>query len=148
MTRVRARHLPVTTKLNLVPMLDMFMFVLIFLIVSFAPRDAKLKPHPSLHLPTASAQMLGQSKAHLELIGDELRLNGKSIAGFKFSSASAESWNTLRSTLGALNLSKQAIILSADKNISFGRIDRLVSKLSSMGFDQVYFLSQQSKEVP
>lgn len=146
MMRTRSRRLATTTKLNLVPMLDMFTFVLIFLVVSFAPQEAKYRSHASLKLPVATSKVLKSSKLHLQLLGDDLILNGKPIKGVKINTANAEAWNQVKTSLQATSNERQAIVLSADRNDSFGRVDRLVAKLSSMGFEDIYFLAEQMKE--
>lgn len=136
----REHHFPSAFKLNLTPMLDMFTFVLIFLIVSFAPQEAKVSTHPAIQLPEATAKLQKASKVQIQLLPEALLVNGRSVKGFRINDQSQTSWNALLHQLKSLGDSKETVILSADRETSFGSINRLVSKLSSFGYNNIYFL--------
>jgi biopolymer transport protein ExbD len=73
-------------------------------------------------------------------------LNGKAVQGFKLSTADSEAWAQVKDALKATGFEKQAIVLSADRDTEFGRVDHLVSRLSALGYDEVYFLGLMRKE--
>jgi biopolymer transport protein ExbD len=126
-------------RLNLTPMLDMFTFVLIFLIVLFAPEEAKLAQDPHTKLPEASSKLPVGKNIHVELSGDNLRVNSKVIQNLK----TAQDWNNLKLALQAASPSMEAISLSADRSTPYEVIDRVVSQLSRLGYSQIYFVTER-----
>ncbi len=138
-------------RLILVPFLDMFTTILIFLIVCFSPQESKIKKTTSMQLPASKARFLEQlSKVQVEVTGSQVKVNGKAIDGLTPTAGDAAAWQKFKTLVieaygdkeVLADKGKQPIILMADKNAEFGLVDNVVAHLANIGFGAVYFLTE------
>lgn len=135
-----------STNLMITPMIDMFTVILIFLIVSYAPEQTRIKKSSGLSLPKTSLDIEKVPQIQIELNASAISLNGSPIEGLRPSSLDKKLWSRFQTQLDALNRSNEPVLVMADKELPYQAIDKTVAHLAAAGFSEVYFLTEKLEE--
>lgn len=135
-----------STNLMITPMIDMFTVILIFLIVSYAPEQTRIKKSSGLSLPKTSLDIEKVPQIQIELNSTAISLNGSPIEGLNPSSSDKKLWSKFQNQLDALNRSDEPVLVMADKELPYQAIDKAVAHLAAAGFSEVYFLTEKLEE--
>lgn len=144
---IKRRSRSKVTGLMITPMIDMFTVILIFLIVSYAPDEARVKKSEELVLPKSELQISKMPKIQIQVTDTDIRLNGSRIEGIKPNENNSKSWAILKEALNKnFKDKRQPVLLIADKDTSYAYIDRAVGFVAAAGFGEVYFLTETVEE--
>jgi biopolymer transport protein ExbD len=140
------RRFAESTNLMITPMIDMFTVILIFLIVSYAPEQTRIKKSAGISLPKTSLNLEKVPQIQVEVSQEIVSLNGSPIQGLKPSGSNARAWTKFKSQLDALQRSDEPVLVMADKGLSYDIINMTVAHLAAAGFSEVYFLTDKLEE--
>jgi len=129
------------------PFLDVLTGLLIFLIVTFSPEEATIEVDPKLNLPQSSHTLKGVPHLKVELGQEQVRVNGEVVQGLQLSTASTDTWDLLRKILKDQKKDENAVLVIADKGVSYKFVDHTAALVAAAGFADIYFLTEmQFKE--
>lgn len=134
------------TSLMITPMIDMFTVMLIFLIVSYAPEQSRIKKSDNIRLPKSKLELAKVPHIQIEVGSDYLSLNGQKLEGLNPSSDKRSVWKILGTSLKSLERSDEPVLVMADKETSYRAVDLAVAHLAAAGFSEVYFLTEKEEE--
>lgn len=141
----RARAKP-TTVIMLTPFLDVMTTLLIFLIVTFAPDEAKIEVSSAIQLPKAEHFLKGVPSVRIEVTESSLRINGKVIEGTSPTDPTSTTWNLLKTAIDEVRQKEdQRVLVVADKATPFRLVDLTVAHLSAAGFSDIYLLTEMKE---
>lgn len=140
------KHRLTTPALMITPMIDMFTVLLIFLIVSYAPEQSRIKKSEHIQLPKSKLDLSKVPQIQIEVSTDYISLNGQKVEGLNPSSSEGSSWKNLGTSLKSLSRSDEPVLLMADKETSYRLVDLTVAHLAAAGFSEVYFLTEKKEE--
>lgn len=128
------------------PMIDMFTVILIFLIVSYAPEQSKIKISDQIEVPKSSIKLKSVPKLQIEVTDSYIMINGEAVAGLDPKQASVQQWQSFSSRVDKIKTKEEAVLVLADKTTNFAHVDRAVAHLAKAGFSEVYFLTESEEE--
>jgi biopolymer transport protein ExbD len=134
------------TTLMITPMIDMFTVILVFLIVQFAPEEAKIEKDASIALPDAIHKIAAVPKIRLEVTKDFVKLNGETVAGLTPKSSPPSAWFALNVALKGVAEKPEPVLLISDKETAYRYVDKAVAHLASAGFGEVFLLTERVEE--
>lgn len=134
------------SALMLTPMIDMFTVIMIFLIVSYAPEQARIKKSQEIQLPKSKLELTKVPQIQIEVGNNQIVLNGQKVEGLNPSSGNRKSWSALGENLKSLSRSDEPVLVMADKDISYQYVDLTVAHLAAAGFSEVYFLTEKEED--
>ncbi len=132
------------SSLMLTPMLDVLTVVLIFLILNFSPDKNKVEVSDSLVLPKAEMELKEVPKLRVEVTQESIRINGKIVEGLTAQSTDKSLWEAVKVKMRSIvgEDSNVPVLLVADAETPYDHVDRTVARLASIGFGDVYLLTQ------
>lgn len=143
MKALNQRRAKPTTVIMLTPFLDVMTTLLIFLIVTFAPEEAKIEMNAKMRLPSAEHFLKGVPSVRLQVNENELVLNGKKIEGATPLDQTSNTWNLLKTAIESVRQKNdQRVLVLADKGTPFRLVDVTVAHLSAAGFSDIYLLTE------
>lgn len=144
---IKRRSRSKVTGLMITPMIDMFTVILIFLIVSYAPDEARIKKSEDIVLPKSELQISKMPKIQIEISDSDIKLNGSQVQGIKPNESNLKAWAILKDALDKdFKDKRQPVLLIADKDTAYAHIDRTVGFVAAAGFSEVYFLTETVEE--
>ncbi len=122
--------------LSLAPMVDVLTVLLIFLILSFATDQTTSELAHDKDLPKTTAQQ-DQSPFIKLAIG---------ARGVGFNNQMFSTFEDLDAYLSTASLSPQKILISVDRNFSYETVEKIMARLTRMGFTEFDFLAERVEE--
>ena len=141
----RSRDIPSSgSMLMLTPMLDVLTVVLIFLILNYSPDTKKLEVSDSVSLPKADIKMKEVPRVRVEVTKTSFKINGSLVEGLTAESTDRNLWEAVKTKVLSIvgEGSSEPILLVADAETPYDTVDRTVARLASLGFSDVYLLTQ------
>jgi len=144
-SRQRKVRRPLVSSLMITPMIDMFTVILIFLIVSYAPEQAKILKSEEIEIPQTELKLERLPALQIEVTAHYIAVNGERIQSEEGQTLGAADWSRLMAQVKRFKetSAESASLVIADKATPYRYIDRAVSTLSASGFSEVYFLTQE-----
>lgn len=119
-------------RLQMTPMIDIFTVILIFFIVSFSVDNTNIELDKNTQLPVLKLDKQELQGIHVQVLAESFRINGKEM------DENIESWaNELKKNSTAAS---QGILIEADADIPYQRIDKAISKLGQSGVNDIQFV--------
>lgn len=142
-TSKRNRHRSQSqSTLMITPMIDMFTVILIFLIVSYAPEQSKIKVSENITVPKSPLKLKKVPQVQVEVTENYIMINGERLQSLKPSQAQLSDWKVFKDRLSDMKQKDEAVLVMADKSTNFAHVDRAIAHLASAGFSEVYFLTE------
>lgn len=136
-----------TSVIILTPFLDVMTTLLIFLIVTFAPEEARIELSANTRLPTADHYLKGVPSVRIEVSENSIKLNGKILNGATPLDHTQNTWKLLKTSIESVREKNDSrVLVVADKSTAFNLVDITVAHLSASGFSDIYLLTEK-KEV-
>lgn len=146
---VRRRQRPAAATLNITPILDIFTVMLIFLIASYSPEEARIKKSAQLELPKSTMSLSHVPKIQVEVTDDYVKVNGREVEGVDPKMDKNLMWMKVREKVKSVSKKEnEPILLMADKATTFKHVDRTVAHLAAAGFGEIYFLTERHENLP
>ncbi len=144
----RRRHMATAVNLNLTPMIDMLVILLVFLIKSYSASPSYLTPTQGITLSNTKSQDGAPDKAALIIGKDGVILEGSTIIAFENAKPSkaflrAGVIDELKVALENIKAKDPnfsgTLILQADKDISFDVLKPILRTAGVAGFFDIKF---------
>lgn len=130
----------------LTPFLDVMTTLLIFLIITFAPDEAKIEVSNQVHLPESEQHLSGVPSVRIEVTAESFKLNGQKVENANPKDETATSWNLLKQAIEGIRVKDdRRILIVADKDTSFKWVDLTIAHLSAAGFAEIYLLTSMKQ---
>jgi len=135
----------VESKPMLVPVsfLDVMTVLLLYLVVTFSPDEAKVELTNEIQMPKSNVALSHLPDLRIQITTDKLRVNGEEVRGFNPLSAGDEEWKKYAEILKArFNPEKAHLLIMADKNLTFQTLDLAFAHATSAGYSDIYLLTE------
>jgi len=135
-------------ELNLTPMIDMFVILIVFLIKSYSTSPTYLTPTQDIELSQTESEEGAPDKPALIVGRDGLILNGSTIVSFQDGKPSSQYLRTsvipeLRTVLLKLKEVEAeftgTLILQADKGVEFNVLKPILKTAGAIGYNDIKF---------
>lgn len=134
---MRRRTVLKQDHLSLAPMIDVLTVLLIFLILSFATDQTNPQLAQGVDLPQTTAP---------EHEAPSLKLIIRS-SGVTFNRQPFSTYEDFDSYIETAALSPQRVLISVDRNSSYEIVERIIARLTRVGFTEFDFLAERLAEV-
>ena len=138
-----------STSLNLTPMIDMMVIMLVFLIKSYSADPAYLTPTQGIELSSTSSENAAPDDAVVIVGKDGVLVEGKTVITFKQGRADRAYFTQdysapLRTALEKMKKAgakgeNHSVILQADKGVAFEFLKPVLRTLGVAGFTDIKF---------
>lgn len=133
--------------LNLTPMIDVMVIILIFLVKSYSVTPQYLTPAKDLKLAAITSDVSAPDNATLVVGMDGIRIDDQVVVNFaqlKASAFSEASWPELERKLRQLQKDKKfkgsdVLILQADRGLAFDYLKPVIRTAGAAGFKDIKF---------
>jgi biopolymer transport protein ExbD len=134
-------------KLMLTPILDVMVTIMIFLLVSFSPEEAKIVRSPEIKVPDATFHISRVPDLQVEVTKDYVKINGKDVPGLIPEKEDGAAWLVLKTQIDELKLKEnEPVLLIADKALAFKYVDRTAAHLAAAGHSSILLLTRTRNE--
>jgi biopolymer transport protein ExbD len=133
---MRRRSVLKQEHLSLAPMVDVLTVLLIFLILSFATDQTTSELAHGKDLPKTAAKQENSPFMKLTI----------SAKGVGFNNQNFSTFEELDTYLTTTSLTPQKILISVDRKFSYESVEKIMARLTRIGFTEFDFLAERVEE--
>ncbi len=142
-----ATHAAPAHYLNLTPMIDVMVIILIFLVKSYSVTPEYLSPAQGLNLTAVSSDTAAPDRAAMAITKEGIRIHDKVVVTFselKKNALEENVWPQLQQALIRLQKDKKfqksdILIIQADRDLPFDFMKPVIRSAAAAGFKDIKF---------